>query len=474
MGNLCRVSIGAIRYNGKWQAQRDTLRQGVCRPRIRLLSVPACLMSTGLLSSAFIREVARDLGFDFCRVTAPHAGAVHMDHYRQWLAAGYHGNMSYLARNLDLRANPRHLQHTDGLQVNSVVVVGVDYHQYTLPPAILQDPARGIIAQYAWRPDYHDIVKPLLYELDAAIRRRSGRTRWARGWVDTGPVIERDWAMAAGMTFTGKNCCAIHPRRGSWLFLAVLCIPETVKSDPAPIVLDSVPRAPAAIMAGLSPDESLGQWLLQDDDTGLPVTATCGRCTRCLDQCPTGAFAGPFVLDARKCISYWTIEARTAVPPSLRPHFGNLIFGCDICQDVCPWNRHLSERQPRIRALQAQAAWTAPHLLEGFSPDTPYWTSDEAFRAHFRHSPVKRPKRTGMLRNVCTALGNWGAVDTLPALALALADSSPVVRRHAAWAAGRVLARTRAPEASSLLRAAQARESHNEVQEELACARQPG
>lgn len=423
-------------------------------------------MSSARLSSARIRQAAVDLGFDFCRVTTPREGAVHMAYYREWLAAQCHGDMAYLERHLELRANPEHLQTTDGLTVNALVVVGVDYHQLELPEAIRQDPARGLIARYAWGQDYHDLIKPRLHELDRAIGRLSGRPHRAKCWVDTGPVVERDWAMAAGMTFTGKNCCAIHPQQGSWLFLAVLCIPEQVVPDPAPVSLALTVRTPQEILAGIPYREKVGAWAMSH--TPHAAAATCGHCTRCLEACPTSAFAGPYMLDARKCISYWTIESRQAVPRALRPQFGNLIFGCDICQEVCPWNRDQSDRTPRMPGLQARPDWMAPPLLEGFEPDTPYWLHDQAFRERFRRSAVKRPKRAGMLRNVCTALGNWGDARALPSLALALQDSSPVVREHAAWAVGRVLARTGAGEARALLQRHRGTESHVTVQEEIA------
>ncbi len=423
------------------------------------------VMSSTRLPSVWIRHTAVDLGFDFCRVTTPRADAVHMAYYRAWLQAQCHGDMAYLERHLDLRANPRHLLTTDGLTVNALVVVGVDYHQLELPAAIRQDPSRGLIARYAWGQDYHELIKPRLHDLDRAIGQMSGRADRAKCWVDTGPVVERDWAMAAGMTFTGKNCCAIHPQAGSWIFLAVLCIPEQVIPDPEPAPLELTVRTPHEILNGLPYREKVGAWSLSH--TQGRAAATCGHCTRCLDACPTTAFAGPYMLDARKCISYWTIESRQAVPRDLRPQFGNLIFGCDICQEVCPWNRGLPDRKPRIPGLQARQDWMAPPLLEGFGADTPYWLHDQAFRERFRRSPVKRPKRTGMLRNVCTALGNWGDTAALPGLAQALTDRSPVVREHAVWALGRILARTRAAEARRLLQCQRQTEKHAAVQAEI-------
>lgn len=419
-------------------------------------------------SSESIRQAARELGFDLCRFAAPAPAHVHFEHYLQWLGEGFHGDMAYLSRNLEIRRDPRHLQVTDGLEVNSVVVLGVDYHQADLPASVRSDPSRGIVARYAWSRDYHQILKPRLHELDAVIGRLSGRRTRAKCWVDTGPIAERDWAMASGMTFTGKNCCAINPERGSWLFLAVLCVPETLQPDPMPIPLHASASTPQRIMEGLTPDEMVGSWRLTDQEHAS--TATCGRCTRCLDACPTDAFVGPYTLDARRCISYWTIEARAAVPRTLRPSFGNLIFGCDICQDVCPWNRNIPPPTSSIPELQSRAEWTAPPLLEGFAPAEPYWLQDQAFRARFRHSALKRPKRTGMLRNVCTALGNWATPEVLPALARAMDDSSEVVREHAAWAMGQVRRKSSSAKATELLLSFQRTERHAAVRDELALA----
>lgn len=168
---------------------------------------------------------------------------------------------------------------------------------------------------------------------------------------------------------------------------------------------------------------------------------TCGRCTRCLDACPTAAFRGPFHLDPQRCISMWTIETQAPIPTELRAAFGNRIFGCDICQEVCPWNRRPVSRLPRLPGLQAHAERMALPLLEGFAPHMPYWLNAEAFAERFRRSPIRRAKRHGMLRNVCVALGNWADPSAVPALTSALHDPMPVARGHAAWALGRVLRR---------------------------------
>ncbi len=427
-------------------------------------------MTPRILTATRIRESAYEFGFDFCRIVAVRPEHVHAEYMRQWLASGCHGEMDYLARHQELRFHPEQLTDSEGQSIRSIVVLGVDYHQTELPPEVKADPSRGLIARYAWQRDYHEVLQPRLHALDQEIRRCSGRKGRAKCWVDTGPVVERDWALAAGLTFTGKNCCSIHPQRGSWLLLAVLCIPEDGLEEAPPVRDRVLLETPAAILAGLPGDLNLGSWTLQVNE-GSAAAGTCGRCTRCLDACPTDAFSGPLMLDARKCISYWTIEAHGAAPRALRSQFGNRIFGCDICQDVCPWNRELDPPPaPRIPELTAQPQWMAPYLLDGFKSDFPYWLSDEAFRAHFRKSPVKRAKRSGMLRNVCTALGNWGSTEAVSALSQAVLDSSSSVRQHAVWALENVWTRTRSESIRSLLQQCRGVEVDAEVQEELALA----
>ncbi len=425
-------------------------------------------MEQGALTAASIREAAYQLGFDFCRLVAVRPEHVHAEYMRQWLAAGCHGDMDYLARHQNLRFHPEQLTDSEGQPIRSIAVLGVDYHQAELPPQVKADPSRGLIARYAWQRDYHEILKPRLHALDQFICRRSGRRGRAKAWVDTGPIVERDWALAAGLTFTGKNCCSIHPRHGSWLLLAVLCIPEDGLEEALPERDMVLLEAPAAVMAGLPGDLNLGSWTLQLDEESAAL-GTCGRCTRCLDACPTDAFGGPLMLDARKCISYWTIEARGAAPRALRSQFGNRIFGCDICQEVCPWNRDLDPPPAsRMPELTAQSQWMAPPLLEGFRAEFPYWISDEAFREHFRKSPVKRAKRAGMLRNVCTALGNWGSAEAISALSQALMDSTASVRQHAVWALGNIWVRTKSESARRLLQQCGEKEVDVEVRKELA------
>jgi epoxyqueuosine reductase len=410
-----------------------------------------------------VKVAARELGFDHCRI-APIGPAPHATFFADWLARGNAAEMHYLARAVDLRRNPARLAGDDA-ELRSLIVVAVDYHQFDLPAAIRDDPSRGILAAYAWGDDYHEIIRPLLYELDAVVRKASGRTSQGKALVDTGPVLERDWAQAAGIGFTGKHCCTIRPGQGSWLLLATLAVPEVLEYDPPPLHRGAAPSS-TQVLAGLPHDAQTGQWSSVD----ASWTGTCGRCTRCLDACPTGAFVGPFHLDARRCIAYWTIETQASIPLALRPHFGNRIFGCDICQEVCPYNRRLPERTPLLAGLAAREERIAAPLLAGFQPDAPYWLEQEAFARHFRRSPVKRAKRAGMLRNVCVALGNWADPAAVAALGLALHDPSPVVREHAAWALGQVRTQHAGTAAGELLTAALVEETDATVRAAIAAA----
>lgn len=415
-----------------------------------------------------LKAEARRLGFDLCRIV-PIGEAPHADFFDLWLQAGRAGEMTYLERHAEKRRHPQRLGE-EGARFQSILVLGVNYHQSDLPAEMLSDPSRGLIASYAWGEDYHEIIRPLLYELDGFIRQRTGRTTLGKGLVDTGPVLERDWALQAGLGFTGKNCCTIHPRLGSWLFLATLMVPEVLAYDPHPRSADVPDLTPDAVAAGLTPNGNYGQWEIPLTSAKDCATATCGRCTRCLDACPTGAFTGPYHLDPQRCISYWTIESKGPIPRALRQHFGNRIFGCDICQEVCPWNQRLPERTPLLAGLQAQADRIAPPLLEGFQPETPYWLDPQAFAARFRRSPVKRAKRHGMLRNVCVALGNWADPAAIPALGQALDDPNPLPRGHAAWALGQIAARSNCPDVLSTLRRRLAQEEDEWVRSEIATA----
>jgi epoxyqueuosine reductase len=336
---------------------------------------------------------ARQLGFDLVGA-APAVPPATAGPFVAWLENGFHGQMAYLARPdaVARRQNPD--QILPG--VRTVLAVASNYHTLPLPAEIRDDPARGIVASYAWGDDYHQVLTPRLHELGTFVQAEMGGTVACRAYVDTGPVLERDLAVRAGLGFVGKNTNLIHPGLGSWLFLGELLL-----------TAELTPEGPAA-----------GE-------------GTCGRCTRCLDACPTAAFVAPYVLDARRCISYLTIELKGPIPRDLRPLLGHRIFGCDICQEVCPWNRRFAQLTVEA-SFHARPDAIAPHLLDLMALD------DEAFRRRFRGSPLERAKRRGLLRNAAVALGNWGDPTANPALARALGDGEPLVRGHTAWALGRI------------------------------------
>jgi epoxyqueuosine reductase len=345
--------------------------------------------------SGDILSLALDLGFDAAAI-APVTPPAHGAAFTDWLASGYHGEMAYLAARAAERLQP--LRLAPGAQ--SMIVTLVNYHPGP-PPAGWDDPRRGRIARYTWSRDYHDAIKRQLFRLDAFIRQRTGRAGHGKACVDTAPLLERDAAEQAGLGFAGRNTCLITPGIGSWTFLAALFIPE-------------------ALAQGRRIDAAAA---------GRPA-GTCGACTRCLDRCPTAAFPAPHVLDARRCISYLTIELRGSIPRELRPALGNRVFGCDVCQEVCPYNR-----------AAPSAAWSAlaPDLDRAAPPLAELLALDEArFRARFRGTAVLRARRRGLVRSACVAAGNAGDPALIPHLTPLLEDVEPIVRGHAAWALGRI------------------------------------
>jgi epoxyqueuosine reductase len=338
---------------------------------------------------ALIFAKAQALGFNLVGLTralpSPRLGA-----YLAWLEAGFQGEMAYLGR-------PDRIARRQNLKAilanaQSVLMVGLDYHALNVPANILQDPARGRIAAYAWGLDYHDLMTPRLAEL----------ANWLAGackvYVDTGAILERSHGQQAGLGFVGKNTLLIHPRRGSYFFLGTL-------------ITD----------VGFA-----------DSDYDLPyIESRCGSCTRCQTACPTDAFPQPYVLDARRCISYLTIEHKTEIDPALRPLMGNWVMGCDICQEVCPFNRFaLPATEPAF--LPVNLDRVAPPLLDLLALD------EESFAAQFAGSAVVRLKRERLVRNACIAAGNWGNLAAEPALQKLRGDASALIRDHAGWALGQL------------------------------------
>src|SRR5438270_5094384 len=331
--------------------------------------------------------MSRLIGFD-SRRAAPCGYAPHAEAFRNRLAEGEHGEMGYMERGEEKRGDPQKVLP----DARSIVVFALNYFHGN-PQAGDRLAATGRIARYAWGDDYHDLFKTKLDKIDEFLREFGGHQKC---YVDTGPVLERDHAAQAGIGWHGKSTMLIDERLGTWFFLAeVLTTLE------------------------LPPDE--------------PVPARCGTCDRCIKACPTGAITAPHRLDARRCISYLTIELKGSIPLELRPLVGNRIFGCDACLDACPWNRFA--QVSRETAFAARPATVGMPLRDYLS------LSDDEFRVLFRNSPIKRIKRRGLLRNVCVALGNVGDSSDLPALERATADSERLIAEHAKWAIHQIRSR---------------------------------
>ncbi|MGQ9816183.1 MAG: tRNA epoxyqueuosine(34) reductase QueG [Candidatus Roseilinea sp.] len=356
-----------------------------------------------MLTARLIVERALELGFDLIGF-APAGPTPGADRFLRWLSLGYAGEMGYLERSADKRADPR--LALPGAR--TMILAGASYDTLAVPSEILTDPARGRIARYAWGADYHDILTPRLRQLGEFVARES------RAWVDTGPVLERAWAEQCGLGFIGKNTCLIHRTRGSWFFLGAIVTPAEIQPDES------------------ASDDALSAHHSQSKVQNRKSKCGCGNCARCLVACPTQAFPEPFVLDARRCISYLTIELKGSIPLELRPLMGNWIFGCDICQEVCPYVRQYSRptREPAFYPSDPERA--APRLLDVLTWDR------AAFNSRFKGTAVLRAKRRGLLRNACVAAGNWGSPQALPALTRLLEDEEPLVREHAAWAIARI------------------------------------
>ena len=336
-----------------------------------------------------IQAHANELGFELVGVT-PAAHSETIARYREWIENGYAGKMHYLEKHLSLKTDIRQLL----AEAKSVISLAMNYYTLDPPKALAQDPGRGQISRYAWGDDYHELIRERLLELVTFIKQIAESELKTRVCVDTAPIIEREYAQKAGIGWIGKNTNLIHWRSGSWYFLAEVLVNIALESD--------------------TPE----------------LRGSCGTCTRCIEACPTDAIIEPNLLDSRLCISYLTIELKESIPKALRPEIGNWIFGCDICQEVCPWNsKAVSTTEP---GFQPHDGNFVPKLLSLVG------MTQEEFSRRFKGSPIKRAKRRGFLRNVLVAIGNWGSQRAVPALKDALADDEPLVRGHAAWALGRI------------------------------------
>lgn len=364
-----------------------------------------------------------ELGFDDVRVASlaePPRGTL-----REWLGAGLHADMDWMERTVDKRSDPQRVLPG----AKSIVMLGVNYWSR-------QRAANPAWARYALHEDYHDTIKPALQAAGRGLEelfQASGSDY--RYYVDTGPVLEREWAARAGLGFVGKNAMLISRRHGNWLLLAAILT-----------------------RIELTPDEPIRRRFAGGGGKGADgVGLLCGKCTRCLEACPTAAFPRPGVVDARRCISYQTIENRGVIPRELRAGIGHRVFGCDVCLEVCPWNRFAEAGRKTLLAVRDDvAALTLAEILS---------LTPERFAEVFRRTPVKRLKLAGLLRNACVVAGNSGDAALLPQLTLlAAGHDSALVRAHAVWAVfrlggGLLLAGARAAESDPLVLAEYAREA---------------
>jgi epoxyqueuosine reductase len=334
-----------------------------------------------------LHEAARAQGFDAFGVVRPDSIPLAPPRLREFLASGAHGDMAWMATNVERRGDPRALWP----DVRSIVVLGINYGPQEDPLAVLQYRSRGAISVYARGDDYHDLITSRLKQIGRWLLNRAGGD--IKVFVDTAPVMEKPLAAVAGLGWQGKHTNLVSRELGSWLFLGTL-------------------------------------FTTLDLPVGAPEGNHCGQCRACLEICPTAAFPAPYRLDARRCISYLTIEHKGQIPRALRPLMGNRIYGCDDCLAVCPWNKFA--RAGREAKLAAREALRAPRLAELVSLD------DAAFRALFAKSPVKRIGRARFVRNVLIAIGNSGDASLAEPAERRIDDESPLVRGAAIWALGRL------------------------------------
>jgi epoxyqueuosine reductase len=336
-----------------------------------------------------LEERAREAGFDLVGVASAEPLREGGERLREWQEAGMAADMGYMQRPVELLSDPKKLQKS----ARSVVSLGVSYYPGEHP----ENEGAGRVARYAWGRDYHEVIKARLFRLREELEEELGVRIKARGFTDAVPLLERSAAQHAGLGFFGRNSCLINGEVGSYFFIADLIVD-----------LD------------LAPDQ--------------PGTGTCGRCTRCMNRCPTGAIKAPGVVDARLCISYLTIENKGEIPRELREKVGDWAFGCDVCQEVCPYNKTKASKS-RWPEFSAEAGH-GPYLK---IEEVLEIRADEEYEERFAGTPLTRPGRAGLLRNCCVAAGNLKLKEAVPALVRALReDSSALVRGHAAWALGEI------------------------------------
>lgn len=359
-----------------------------------------------------VKKAAAEAGFELAGI-APVMDFAELDYFPRWIADGYAGEMKYLEARDEQGTLKRASLRTVAPWARSVIVCAINYNTAHPYSTQAENPGRGWISRYAWsRQDYHEAVAERLRQVEAGLRqavaRQARRDPMAgeapglrtRCYVDTGPVVERVYAKYAGIGWIGKNTCILNQKIGSWLFLGV-------------------------ILASL------------DLDADAPCPDRCGSCTRCIDACPTHALIEPYRLDSNRCIAYLTIEKRGSLPESMREGIGRHVFGCDICQDVCPWNRKapvtsVPEFQPREGLVNPALEWLAE-------------ITAEEFRQRFRGSPIRRAKRGGIRRNAVIAMGNSGDPRFVPVLEKLAAEDDEVLSEQARWAVKKLLSASLTP-----------------------------
>ena len=335
-----------------------------------------------------LKQYARQLGFTLAGITNPQPPE-HFDVFQRWLAAGQHADMAYLADQtaIERRGDPRLILP----ECQSILVLGIPYSNPTLAPPSNGPHPSGRVAAYAWGDDYHLVLPERLKELVDFLESQVGHIIPNRWYTDTGPILERDLAMRAGLGWIGKNTCLIHPKHGSYFLLAEILLGIHLPAD-------------------------------------VPITTDhCGTCTRCIEACPTDCILPDRTIDSRRCISYLTIENKADIPEDLRPQLGEWVFGCDICQTVCPWNIRFAH-QHGDPAFAPRPDVPHPSLTDDLQ------LTPQAFNVKFKNSPVKRAKRRGYLRNLAIATANSGEMIALPVLKSAAQDDELLVCKHAQWA----------------------------------------
>jgi epoxyqueuosine reductase len=352
-----------------------------------------------------IKNAAREIGFEVVGIASVEPLERDDIAYHKWCGEGYAAGMDYMTRRPELHARPRSLVP----YAQSLITLAVDYA--TAAPVFEHEHRFGRVARYAWGLDYHDVVKPRLKALAGRIEEITGREIHARCFVDAVPLLERAVAARAGLGFFGKNTNLLQPRSGSWFFLSEILLDLELPAD------------------------------------NREIKVSCGSCRRCLDACPTDAFPAPYVLDSRKCISYLTIENKGEIPRELRAAVGDWVFGCDVCQDVCPFNRFSSD-----------ARWPEFHPEAGVGPrldlvEVLSIASDDEFRVRFRGTPLTRPKRRGLLRNAAVVAANVVASAAVPSLIERIEnDTAPLIRSHCLWALSQLDPKRAAPIAERALK----------------------